>query len=61
MKIIFPLAKITSQKQFWSIFCDTQTENYVVRWEIILAGLVTTRQSHPVRAREAREFINNGM
>ena len=26
--------------------------------KIILAGLVTTRQSHPVRAREAREFLN---
>ena len=42
---------LTFQKN-WSLFCDTQTENYFVRWEIILAGLVTTRQSHPVRARE---------
>ena len=29
--------------------------------KIILAGLVTNRQSHLVRAREAREFLNNGM
>ena len=29
--------------------------------KIILAGLFTTRQSHPVRAREAREFLINGM
>ena len=29
--------------------------------KIIFAGLVTTRQSHPVRARKAREFLNNGM
>ena len=47
---------LTFQKN-WSLFCDTQTENYFVRWEIILAGLVTTRQSHPVRARKAREFL----
>ena len=26
-------------------------------WKIILAGLVTTRQSHLVRAREARKFL----
>ena len=29
--------------------------------KIILAGLVTTRQPHPFRAREGREFLNNGM
>ena len=27
-------------------------------WKIILVGLITTRQSHPVRARKARKFLN---
>ena len=29
--------------------------------KIILTSLVTTQQSHQVRAREERKFLNNGM
>ena len=30
-------------------------------WGVFSPGLITTRQSHPVRGREACEFLNNGM
>ena len=64
-EIILTVGEIILAGQVGKLFWQGRWENYFGRWKIrlaggkiILPGLVTTRQSHPIRA---RKFLNNGM